>query len=165
MNDQPVAPDRLEGANPDVAPDMVASAYRLAITAHAGQLDKAGVDYIEHPVAVARAVSHLGSAHEVAAVLHDTVEDTDITLDDIRDQFGDRVADAVEALTRRNGEAYPDFIRRAATNEIARAVKRADVAHNLSRPASLTASLEERYTRALEHLDGHEAAPATEDPR
>ena len=158
MNDPTVSADRV-----DATADIVASAYRLATTAHAGQVDKAGVDYIRHPMAVAEAVRHLGSDHEVVAVLHDTVEDTEVTLDQIRDRFGDCVADAVDALTRRKGETYTDFIRRAAKNEIARAVKRADVTHNLSRPASLTPSLEERYTRALEQLYGHEAAPAAMD--
>ena len=163
MNEEAVAADHLDGSTAEATPDVIASAYCLATTAHAGQVDKAGVDYIEHPMAVAQAVKHLGSEHEVAAVLHDTVEDTHVTLDEIRERFGNRVADAVDALTRREGEKYPDFIRRAATNEIARAVKRADVTHNLSRPASLTPSLEERYIRALEHLDGHDAAAAAKD--
>lgn len=128
---------------------LVVKAYQLASIAHAGQVDKSGVDYIEHPIAVAEAVRHHGTAYEVVAVLHDTVEDTVVTLDQIEEMFGPRVREAVDSVSRREGEAYADFVLRAGANEIGRVVKKADIEHNLSRPAGLTPSLEKRYEAAL----------------
>lgn len=108
-------------------------AIAVAAAAHAGQLDKQGLPYIEHPLAVMRLVASVnaGVDAQVAAVLHDVVEDTAVTLDDLqRFGFSAAVIDAVDALTKRPGEARDLFIRRAHRNPIARVVKRADIAHN-----------------------------------
>lgn len=136
-----------------ISDHLVQRAYRLATSAHEGQFDKAGEPYIAHPIAVAERVRHLGALYQVVAVLHDTVEDTDVDLDDIEALFGPTASEAVDAITRREGEAYLDFIRRAAQNDVAAIVKRADIEHNLSRSDSLTASLESRYHKALALLD------------
>ena len=105
-------------------------AKALAREAHDGQTDKAGAPYIRHPLRVMAAVA---SAHEkMAAVLHDIVEDTDVTLDDLlREGFPAEVVDAIDALTKRPGETRLDAAKRARANPIARAVKLADVADNM----------------------------------
>ena len=84
----------------DVA--RVQRAYALADVAHEGQRRMSGEDYVEHPIAVARNVVDIGldTTAVVAALLHDTVEDTPVTLTEIRDGFGDEVASLVDGLTK-----------------------------------------------------------------
>ncbi len=132
-------------------------AIKLAIDAHAGQVDKAGQPYILHPLRVMLAME--SDVERIVAVLHDTVEDsTDVGHGDILALFGTEVHDAVYALTRRTGEPYEAFIGRCAENAIARCVKLADIADNLSpaRSASLSESLRQRYLagRAALREDG-----------
>lgn len=105
-------------------------AIEIAASAHAGQTDKAGQPYILHPLRVMLAVE--GLEERMAAVLHDTVEDTDMTLDDLRRAgFSEDVVLAVDALTKRDGETRIEAAHRAVVNPIARAVKLADVADNM----------------------------------
>jgi guanosine-3',5'-bis(diphosphate) 3'-pyrophosphohydrolase len=105
-------------------------AIEIAARAHAGQVDKAGAPYVLHPLRVMLSVK---TPHEqMAAVLHDVVEDTPVTLEDLRAQgFPQEVLEAVEALTKRKGETRLEAARRAARNPIARVVKLADVTDNL----------------------------------
>lgn len=127
----------------------------LAEVAHAGQVDKAGNPYIDHPRAVAATLAEHGDNAVMAGLLHDTVEDTDITLDRLRQMgFPAEVVDAVDAVTRRDGETYMQFVARAAQHPLGRLVKLADNAHNSS-PERLAAldpdtarGLERRYGRA-----------------
>lgn len=114
-------------------------AIELAARAHAGQVDKAGAPYILHPLRLMLAVGT--PEQRLAAVLHDIVEDTPVTFDDLlAEGFAPDVVDAVRALTKLPGEDRLDAARRAAANPIARAVKLADVADNmdLSRLAAPT---------------------------
>jgi guanosine-3',5'-bis(diphosphate) 3'-pyrophosphohydrolase len=127
-------------------------AIAIAVEAHAGQTDKGGAPYILHPLRVMMRVE--GDDVRIAAVLHDLVEDTEWTLEALRAEgFDGSVVDAIDGLTRRDGEAYLDFCRRAAANEIARAVKLADLEDNLD-PARVAAlpeanhSLADRYRKA-----------------
>ena len=132
------------------------AAFALACEAHAGQVDKGGHPYILHPL---RVMLRLHEEEErIAAVLHDTVEDCGIELNLIRQRFGNAVADAVDALTRREGETYDDFIGRCGTNSIARSVKRADISDNMDlrrlpvvTPADRVRV--EKYRAALRRLD------------
>jgi GTP diphosphokinase / guanosine-3',5'-bis(diphosphate) 3'-diphosphatase len=124
-------------------------AIALASQAHAGQVDKAGQPYILHPLRVMLAVT--GASERMAAVLHDVVEDTAITLDDLRDEgFPKEVIDAIEALTKRPGETRLAAAGRAVVNPIARVVKLADVTDNmdLNRIAEPT---EKDYARFQEY--------------
>lgn len=121
----------------------------IAAEGHAGQFDKAGVPYILHPLAVMARVRTI--KQKIAAVLHDVIEDTDWTLDDLRAEgFDAEVIAAVDALTKRPGETRVDAARRAAANAIAREVKLADNAENmdLSRIAKPTAK---DYARLKEY--------------
>ena len=124
-------------------------AIELAAAAHAGQVDKAGQPYILHPLRVMFRVS--GEHERMAAVLHDVVEDTDITLDRLHAEgFPGQVIEAVDVLTKREGETRLDAAARAALNPVALAVKLADNAENmdLSRIAQPT---EKDYARVREY--------------
>lgn len=133
----------------------VAAARALATKAHEGQTDKAGLAYITHPERVA---SRLDSP-ELQAIgwLHDTVEDTPITLRDIGAAFGPETAAAVDAISRRNGEPWSDYLERVAANPMARQVKISDLIDNsnLSRIPHVTLKDVERqkkYNKALKKL-------------
>ena len=108
----------------------IEEAIRIAVEAHRGQKDRAGAPYVLHPLRLLFRVRT--DAERMAAVLHDVVEDTAWTLDDLRAVgFADEVVDAVDALTRRKGESYEAFVDRAAAHPVARRVKLADIEDNL----------------------------------
>ena len=107
----------------------VKRALEFAISAHKGQVDKAGAPYVLHAIAVASKLST--DFEKVVGLLHDVVEDTEFTLNDIAEAFGDDVAAVVDVLTHREGEAYTDYISRVAANTVATKVKIADLSHNM----------------------------------
>ncbi|HEV7435221.1 MAG TPA: HD domain-containing protein [Pseudorhizobium sp.] len=107
-------------------------AAAIAKQAHADQVDKAGAPYITHPIRVAGAVE--GEEAKIVALLHDVVEDSEWTLDRLRDEgFSNAVVNAVDALTHKDQEDYFDAVRRAKANPLARIVKLADLADNSDR--------------------------------
>ena len=95
---------------------------------HSGQTDKAGKPYIEHPLRVMGEMDY--PTEKVVAVLHDVVEDTDATIDDIEELFGVTVADNVSALTHREGE-YMGYIDAIAVYPTARKVKMGELVDNM----------------------------------
>lgn len=105
-------------------------AIHLAISYHRGQVDKAGKPYIEHPLRVMDAVE--GETEKIVAVLHDTLEDTGITLEEIESGFGSEVTAAIVALTRNTDEDYFEFICRVKGDAIATKVKIADLQDNMN---------------------------------
>lgn len=125
----------------------------IAAEAHAGQQDKVGEAYILHPLRVMLAVRT--PEERTVGVLHDVVEDTSWTLDGLREAgFSNDVVDAVDAISRREGEDYFDFVLRAAANPLARPVKVADLRDNLdltriSAPSQRDHDRCERYRKAL----------------
>lgn len=124
-------------------------AIEIAANAHAGQRDKAGQPYIFHPLRVMFRVN--GEHEQMAAVLHDVVEDTAITIDDLaREGFPSEVLRAIAALTKLPGETRLEAAARAAADPIARKVKLADNAENmdLSRIPNPT---EKDYARCREY--------------
>ena len=131
-------------------------AIAIAATAHAGQVDKGGAPYILHPLKVMLRMTTL--EERIVAVLHDVVEDCDISLDDLRKEgFSEEVLTAIQSVTKVPGESYEDFVERAAQNPIGRVVKLADLEENsdLSRIASPSwEDLEriEKYRRAIGRL-------------
>lgn len=131
-------------------------AIEIAAIAHAGQVDKGGSPYILHPLRVMMTVESI--EERIVAVLHDVVEDTDWTLDRLREEgFSESVLAGIDAVTRRPGENYNDFVHRAGCNEIGRRVKLADLLDNsdLSRIPSPTEADRQRvakYERAIAML-------------
>jgi (p)ppGpp synthase/HD superfamily hydrolase len=109
----------------------VEDAISIAAQAHKGQTDKAGAPYLLHPL---RLMLRMDSeAAMMAAVLHDVVEDTDWTLERLREEgFSDEVLEAVDCLTHREGESYPEFVERVRANPVARQVKIADLEDNMN---------------------------------
>ena len=109
----------------------IEDAISIAAHAHKGQKDKAGAPYLLHPL---RMMLRMDSeAAMMAAVLHDVVEDTDWTLERLREEgFSDEVLEAVDCLTHREGEGYQEFVERLRTNPIARQVKIADLEDNMN---------------------------------
>ena len=109
--------------------DMVKKAEEFAKKAHEGQFDKAGKPYITHPQAVAAQLDD--EKAKIVAFLHDTVEDTETTIEEIRAVFGEEIAVAVDLLTHKDGVDYFDYVLGTKNNELARKVKVADLAHNM----------------------------------
>lgn len=107
---------------------LTKAAMELAYRAHHGQVDKAGVPYIFHPIHLAESMDDEISC--CVALLHDTVEDTAVTLEDLKSFFPPEVTDAVALLTHRDGMDYFDYVRAIKSNPIARKVKLVDLAHN-----------------------------------
>ena len=104
-------------------------AYEIAKKAHKGQVDKAGVDYINHPLTVA---SKCQSEDErIVALLHDVVEDTDVTLEDLSKVFDKHIIEAIDAITHREGVSYEDYLLNLKKNELALQVKLKDIENNM----------------------------------
>ena len=134
-------------------------ATELAERAHEGQTDKAGRPYAEHVLAVRDRLAGHGEPAQMAGVLHDVLEDTLLTAEDLRAHgCPPEVVAAVEAVTRRPGESYDDPIRRAAADPLGRLVKLADNAHNSDEarlaalPDAQAEHLRAKYARARETL-------------
>lgn len=140
------------------SPRQAASAREVATEAHQGQVDKAGAAYITHPERVAAKMVR-GTRQEDVAWLHDVVEDTAVTLDRLEALgFSQDVVDAVDAMTRRDGEQPDDYYARVAANSIAVEVKLADLADNTdperlaALPRDVRDRLQEKYAHAHEAL-------------
>jgi (p)ppGpp synthase/HD superfamily hydrolase len=126
----------------------IEDAIVLAAQSHRGQVDKAGAPYILHPLRVMLRLKD--EADRIAAVLHDVLEDAGITVEFLRERgYREEVLGALDALTRREGESYADFIERVAGNPLARRVKLADLADNMdaSRLLEITPKDRERLAR------------------
>ena len=106
----------------------IEAAKNLATNAHRGQTDKAGLSYITHPQRVAARLDTPEA--QVVGWLHDTVEDTPLTVRDIEAAFGPETAAAVDAVSRREDEAWSDYLERVAANPMARQVKISDLIDN-----------------------------------
>ena len=141
---------------------LTLKAMRLAYAAHHGQLDKSGAPYIFHPIHLAEAMDDEFSC--CVALLHDTVEDTWVTIEDIRREFPAEVADAVALMTHDDSVDYFEYVRAIGKNPIAKKVKLADLAHNsdLSRIVGTDINeskldiLREKYRKAQKILEDKE---------
>jgi (p)ppGpp synthase/HD superfamily hydrolase len=131
-------------------------AIALAAKAHAGQIDKAGLPYILHPLRMMLRLNE--NDDRIVAVLHDVVEDCGWTLEDLRAEgFATQIIEAVEAVTRRADETYEQFVERAALNSIGKRVKLADLLDNsdmsrIAQPTQKDFDRIERYRHAIEKL-------------
>lgn len=134
--------------------DLLRKAEDIAVAAHAGQTDKTGRPFTDHLRRVADRVG--GRQEKMVAYLHDLIEKAEgWSLERLAGEgFPPSVVGAVDAMTRRKGEEYPDFVRRAIANPLARPVKRADLEDNLQQ-AEQTGADESRYRIGLDMLRGH----------
>jgi (p)ppGpp synthase/HD superfamily hydrolase len=130
----------------------------IAAEAHAGQVDKAGAPYVLHPLRMMLRVS--STDERIVAVLHDVVEDCPgWTFDRFRSEgFSEHIIQALQSVTKRDGEGYEAFVRRAATNAIGRRVKLVDLHDNsdLSRiamPSERDFRRIEKYCRAIDLIN------------
>lgn len=132
-------------------------AISIALKAHKGQVDKGGNPYILHPLAVMNRVETI--EEKIVAVLHDVVEDTEVTIDQLRETgFSEEILEAINLLTRAKEDSYEEFIDKTLKNRISRNVKIADIKENmnLSRiqdPSEQDYIRLEKYKRALERLE------------
>ena len=135
---------------------LTKKAMQFCFAAHKEQTDKSGLPYVFHPFHLAEQMADELTA--AAALLHDVVEDTPYTLDDLRSQgFPETVIDALELLTHREGVSYFDYVAAIKLNPIARQVKMADLRHNsdltrLDVVDSKALERVEKYKKALEIL-------------
>lgn len=119
--------------------DFTRKAMATAYNAHHGQMDQSGVPYIFHPFLVAENVSRQGGDEDAvcAALLHDVVEDTDMTFEDLKGEFSDKVIRVLRLLTHEQGQSYEEYIANMKNEpdkeirDTAILVKRADLAHNM----------------------------------
>jgi (p)ppGpp synthase/HD superfamily hydrolase len=127
-------------------------AFRIAARAHDGQKDWFGGEYILHPVEVSSYCrTERGS---IAALLHDVVEDSDVTLDDLRAAgIDEKIVTAVDLLTKREGDGLHDYYKRVSSNDIAAEVKFADMRHNSSRNMEKFPTKEEAEKVYRRYLD------------
>lgn len=131
-------------------------AYKLAEKYHEGQVDKAGSPYMEHLLKVSSTVVTLDE--QVVALLHDILEDTSCSATDLV-CYGipERLVTSIEAMSRKSGEQYSEFIKRVKKDPIARIVKLADLEHNMDEtrfkdPSTYPESLKKRYLKAKQEL-------------
>jgi hypothetical protein len=142
-------------------------AIRIALDAHSGQKypSPEGEAYVLHPLRVMTMVS--GSDAEIAAVLHDVIEDSDVTLEELgAEGFSPPVLQTLDCLTRRTGEPYTEYIERVSTDATAVEVKIADLQDNLRNNRRLIRTRDvdariQRYESALASLMGASVARIT----
>jgi (p)ppGpp synthase/HD superfamily hydrolase len=141
---------------------MIEDAITFAAQAHLGQLDRVGEPYIFHPLRVMLHVKNAGGTEVeiAAAALHDVVEDTDTTVEELERLFGPEVASLVDSMSRREGEEYVEYVERCVSGgPSAIRLKQADLADNSSAarlerlPEDQRAELEAKYQRAFEVID------------
>ena len=132
-------------------------ALKLCFEAHKDQVDKSGMPYVFHPFHLAEQMTDEETT--VVALLHDVIEDTDYTLEDLTEMgFNENVLRAISLMTHDEGVPYMDYVARIKANPIARAVKLADLRHNsnISRLDKVgTSDFErvEKYKKAINLLE------------
>lgn len=133
----------------------IEDAIALASQAHHGQVDKRGEPYILHPI---RVMQHCAPDHDamMVAILHDTLEDTNVTSRQLLDAgMSAELVAAVFALTRQEGESYREFVERCAKNPLARRVKIKDLEDNMSPDRNPTPIQEKTALRLMKYRKAH----------
>ena len=136
--------------------NMVNIATLIATLAHEGQVDKAGNDYIEHPLYVASLV--VGEEEKVVALLHDVIEDAKVTSHDLEKAgFTREIVEAIEVMTKTPRMTYEEYLKRIKGNALATVVKLADLKHNsdisrIENPTEKDYRRCQKYNRAISYL-------------
>lgn len=134
--------------------ELTKKALRISFNAHKDQVDKTGMPYVYHPFIVAEGVEDDGEYAVCAALLHDVVEDSEITLDDLRAEgFPNEVIEAVGLLTHDDSVPYVQYLYAIKDNSIAKAVKLSDLSHNMN-----TDRLDKIDDKALKRLEKYSNA-------
>ena len=128
----------------------------IAYNAHYGQEDKSGVPYIFHPIHLAEQMETEEEC--LVALLHDVIEDTWITVEQLQTEFSETVVEAVKLLTHDKSVDYMDYIRKIKDNPLAKKVKLADLRHNsdptrMENPTEKDIKRSEKYHKAIEILE------------
>ncbi len=132
-------------------------ALKIATKAHEGQFDKAGNHYIEHPVFVASLFEN--EDEKITALLHDVIEDTDITIEDLKLYgFNEMILEALELLNHNKRENYYDYIEKIKANKLATKIKLGDLKHNsdlgrIKNPTEKDIKRIEKYSKATNMLE------------
>ena len=137
---------------------LTVKAMQIAYQAHHGQTDKCGCPYVFHPFHLAEQMQDEYTV--CAALLHDVVEDTDMTIEQLAEEFPEPIIEAIKLLTHQDGVDYFEYVRALKGNPIAKAVKLADLAHNSDRercklvgePQERTESRMKKYEKAKQIL-------------
>ena len=134
---------------------LTRKAMIIAYEAHKNQVDKSGVPYIYHPIHVAEQMDTENEC--IIALLHDVVEDTNVTFKQLEEVFSKEIIDILKLLTREENIEYDEYIKRIKNNSIACKVKIADLTHNLDKTrldfvTEVDVKRNEKYKKALQML-------------
>ena len=134
---------------------LTRKAMNIAYNAHINQFDKAGVPYIYHPIHLAEQMD--SETECIVALLHDVVEDTEVTFEQLEKDFPKEVIESIRLLTHGHDVNYMEYIKELSQNPIAKKVKIADLLHNsdetrLEKITIKDAARREKYKKALEFL-------------
>ena len=138
--------------------ELLEKALRIAVEAHVGQVDKSGKPYIFHPLRVC--CRCFTDEEKMVALLHDTIEDTEITAEDLLSEgFPPYIVEAILSISRNEDETYEEFVKRTSLNPLGRAVKLHDLEDNMdiSRLEQVTEKDLDRlnkYIKAYRYLKG-----------
>lgn len=136
------------------------NAYNLSKKLHSGQVDRAGKPYFNHIQRVFKSIRQKFPSDDsiaIVALLHDSVEDTSMSISKIEKMFGKEISQSINAITKRNNEEYSSYLRRVKRNKMARIVKLVDIKDNLNLDRLPNPGLEdfkrvEKYKRAIKYL-------------
>lgn len=140
----------------DISDPEVKAAYHIAVLKHSGVRRKTGDAYVDHPLRIAKYLQDKNMSKEavIVSLLHDVVEDSDYTLDDLRKHgFNDTIVDGVDSVTKREGEDPQDSMDRAAANEIGTQVKMMDNTDNSSRPQLEFLTVKKRLKAEIQYTE------------
>lgn len=111
--------------------ELLSKALNLMVNSHHGQFDRGGNPYALHPIAVMNIVNSNDEELQCICLLHDVIEDTDVTYKDLRELgFTNRVISAIDILTKKPGQTYEEYVDGVFTNVDAMKVKKGDLTHN-----------------------------------
>jgi len=137
--------------------ELTKKAMKLCFDAHIEQVDKSGIPYVYHPIHLAEQM--IDEDTTIIALLHDVVEDTEYTLEDLRQMgFSSQVVDAIGLMTHPEGMPYMEYVARIKNNPLAKVVKLADLRHNsdisrLNHVDKKALSRVEKYKKAIALLE------------
>lgn len=135
-------------------------AYTLSKKLHSGQVDRAGKPYFNHIQRVFKSIRKQFPTDDslaIVALLHDSVEDTPMSISQIKKLFGDEISRSINAISKKSNEEYSSYLNRVKVNKMARIVKIADIKDNLNLDRLSTVGAEdfkrvEKYKKAIKYL-------------